>query len=333
MADKDILKAVLENDLLTDEVRSQIAEAIESAKEEAASKVRAELEAEKEVAIAEAREAAEAEVQANLAAKYVAEREELATVLDAKVEELLAKELEELREDIASFRDLEVEKALEIEEEKERLAEQYAAEREALITKLDEFVEARLRAELEELAEDIRVVKENTFARELFETYSQVYADSFVNEGSLGGSDRDRLREAAEEKDEALQRAADLQEQLDQMVRERELERILSPLSGRRKAVMETLLDRVSTEDFTKVYDRMLPKVMDTVDAGKTEDDSVQEGTDNEVADDEETLTEAPEGTVFADGDEEEVVTEETVVENALPTDDVALLRKLAGLR
>jgi len=332
MADKDILKAVLENELLTDDVRSQIAEAIESAKEEAASKVRAELEAEKEVAIAEAREAAEAEVQANLAAKYVAERDELAASLDAKVEELLAKELEELREDIASFRDLEVEKALEIEEEKERLAEQYAAEREALIAKLDEFVEARLKVELEELAEDIRVVKENTFAREIFESYSQVYTDSFVNEGALGQSDRDRLKETTEEKDEALSRAADLQDQLDGLVRDRELERVLSPLSGRRKAVMETLLDRVSVEDFTKVYDKMLSKVMDTVDAG-TAESSVEEGTEAEEVEEEETLTEAPEGTVLAEGNEE-VVTEETeVTESVIPAEDADLLRKLAGLR
>lgn len=331
MADKDILKAVLENELLTDEVRTQIAEAIDLAKEEAASKVRAELEAEKEVAIAEAREAAEAEVQANLAAKYVAERDELAASLDAKVEELLAKELNELREDIASFRDLEVEKALEIEEEKERLAEQYAAEREALIAKLDEFVEARLKVELEELSEDIRTVKENTFARELFETFSQVYTDSFVNEGAVGPSAQDRLKEANEEKDEALSRAADLQDQMDHMIRERELERVLSPLSGRRKAVMETLLDRVSTEDFTKVYDKMLSKVMDTVDAAT--DDTVEEGAEVEEVEEEETLTEAPEDLVLADGDEE-VVTEETdLVENAMPADQADLLRKLAGLR
>lgn len=331
MADKDVLKAVLENELLTDEVRTQIAEAIESAKDEAASKVRAELEAEKEVAIAEAREAAEAEVQANLAAKYVEEREELAASLDAKVEALYREELEELREDIASFRDLEVEKALEIEEEKERLAEQYAAEREALITKLDEYTEARFRVELEELSEDIRMVKENTFAREVFESFSQVYVDSFVNEGSLGPSAQDKLRESNEEKDEALTRAADLQDQLDQMIRERELERVLSPLSGKRKAVMETLLDRVSTEDFTKVYDRMLSKVMDTV--GASAEESVSEGSETDEVEEEETLTEAPEGTVLAEGDEE-VVTEETVVAaGAMNDDESQLLRKLAGIR
>lgn len=331
MADKDVLKAVLENELLTDEVRTQIAEAIESAKDEAASKVRAELEAEKEVAIAEAREAAEAEVQANLATKYVEEREELAASLDAKVEALYREELEELREDIASFRDLEVEKALEIEEEKERLAEQYAAEREALITKLDEYTEARFRVELEELSEDIRMVKENTFAREVFESFSQVYVDSFVNEGSLGPSAQDKLRESNEEKDEALTRAADLQDQLDQMIRERELERVLSPLSGKRKAVMETLLDRVSTEDFTKVYDRMLSKVMDTV--GASAEESVSEGSETDEVEEEETLTEAPEGTVLAEGDEE-VVTEETVVAaGAMNDDESQLLRKLAGIR
>ena len=176
------------------------------------------------------------------------------------------------------------------------------------------------------------MVKENTFAREIFETFSQVYADSFVNEGSLGPSAQDRLKEATEEKDEALARAADLQDQMDQMIRERELERVLSPLSGRRKAVMETLLDRVSTEDFTKVYDKMLPKVMDTVDAGTTEE-PVEEGTEtDEVVEDEETLTEAPEGTVLAEGDEE-VVTEETGAEDVIPVDQADLLRKLAGLR
>jgi hypothetical protein len=332
MADKDIQKSVLENELLTDEVRSQIAEAIEAAKEEAASKVRAELEAEKEVAIAEAREQVEAEVRTDLAAKYVAEREELAADLGSKLEELLAVEVEELKEDIASFRDLEVEKALEIEEEKERLAEQYAAEREALIEKLGEFVEARLKVELEELAEDIRMVKENTFAREIFDVFAQVYADSFVNEGALGPSVQDRLKDANEAKEEALERAAALQEQVDQMGRDRELERVLAPLSGKRRAVMETLLDRVSTTDFAKVYDRMLPKVMDTVDAQAAE--TVSEGTETDEVEEEETLTEAPEGTVLAEGDEEEVVTEEDLSSEPTIEDDARQwLRKAAGLR
>lgn len=340
MADKNVLNAVLDNELLTDEVRSQITEAIDSAKEEAAAKAKAEFDAAIEVATSEAREETEAQVRADLATKFIEERQELAKSLDEKVAGWLSNELEELKEDIAAFRDLEVEKALELEEEKEKLAEQFAEEREALIAKLDEFVQAQMAAEMEELAEDIQTVKENTFGRQVYEAFSHCFHESFINEGALGPSAQEKIREAEEAKTESEDRILELEEELSTFKRDRELERILSPLSGKRKAVMETLLTRVETEKFGEIYEKMLPKVLDTVGTGDLEE--VSESTDSENEDevvteseveDEEILDEAPEGTILETGDDEEVDTTDTtalVVESEEKFDD---LRKLAGIK
>jgi len=340
MADKNVLNAVLDNELLTDEVRSQITEAIEAAKEEAAAKAKAEYDAAIDVAISEAREETEAQVRADLATKFVEERDELAKALDEKAIEWLSNELEELKEDIAAFRDLEVEKALELEEEKEKLAEQFAEEREALIAKLDEFVQAQMAAEMEELSEDIQMVKENTFGRQVYEAFSHCYHESFINEGALGPSAQEKIRDAEEAKTESDDRVLELEEELSTFKRERELERILSPLSGKRKAVMETLLTRVETEKFGEIYEKMLPKVLDTVGTGDLEE--VSESTDSENEDevvtesdddDDEILDEAPEGTVLETGDEEEVDTTDTTALVVESNERLDGLRKLAGIK
>lgn len=338
MADKNVLNAVLDNELLTDDVRSQITEAIDAAKKEAAAKAKAEYDAAIEVAISEAREETEAQVRADLATKFVEERDELAKALDAKAIEWLSEEMEELKEDIAAFRDLEVEKALELEEEKEKLAEQFAEEREALIAKLDEFVQAQMAAEMEELSEDIQTVKENTFGRQVYEAFSHCYHESFINEGALGPSAQEKIRDAEEAKTESDDRVLELEEELSQFKRDRELERILSPLSGKRKAVMETLLTRVETEKFGEIYEKMLPKVLDTVGTGDLEE--VSESTDSEDEDkvvtesddeEEEILDEAPEGTVLETGDEEVDTTDTTAL--VVESDGHDDLRKLAGIK
>lgn len=338
MAD-DILKVILDNELLTDDVRSQISEAFEKAINEAktiaSAKAKAELEAEKEQAITEAREAVEIEVRADLATKFVEEREELAKALDEKVSELLAKEMEELKEDIMAFRNLEVEKALELEEEKERLAEQFATERESLIVELDKFVETRLAAEMEELAEDIKTVKENTFGRQVYEAFAQCYHESFINEGALGPDSQEKIREAEEAKEVAENHSNELEEQIAQMLRDRELEKTLAPLSGKRRAVMETILERQETEKFLEVYERMLPKVLSTVGTGS---ETVTEGKKEEVtentppAEEEGILNEAPEGTVLVTGDE--VVTEDAIAveADAGKKEEEDALRRLAGI-
>ena len=341
MADKNVLNAVLDNELLTDEVRSQIKEAIETSKEEAAAKAKAEYDAAIEVATSEAREETEAQVRADLATKFIEERDELAKALDAKATEWLSGEMEELKEDIAAFRDLEVEKALELEEEKEKLAEQFAEEREALIAKLDEFVQANMAAEMEELSEDIQTVKENTFGRQVYEAFSHCFHESFINEGALGPSAQEKIREAEEAKTESDDRVLELEEELSSFKRERELERILSPLSGKRKAVMETLLTRVETEKFGEIYERMLPKVLDTVSTGDVEEVTESDDSENEDTvvtesddEDEEILDEAPEGTVLETGDEEVDTTDTTVqIVESQETERLDDLRKLAGIK
>lgn len=292
MPDKDILKGILDTELLDEDARTAIATALEEAKEKAASETRAEIEVEKEAAITAAVAEAEVKIRADLAAKFVEDRERLIEAVDARVDEMLAGHIDELKEDIQAFRDLEVEKALEIEEEKERLAEKFAAEREALIQKLDEYVDARLGSELEEFSDDLAVVKENSFGRQVYEAFQACYHESFVNDGALGPSAQDKIQEADKAREEAEERISALEEEITQRDRQNELERVLTPLSGKRKKVMETVLARVDTEKFDDVFESMIGKVLElTVEDDGAGTEVVTEGAGD---DDSDILTEAP---------------------------------------
>jgi len=304
MPDKDILKGILDTELLDEDARTAIATALEEAKEKAAVEVRAEIEAEKEAAITAAVAEAEVKIRADLAAKFVEDRERLIEAVDTRCDEMLARNLEELNEDIRAFRDLEVEKALELEEEKERLAEKFAAEREALIQKLDEYVDTRLGSELEEFSEDLAVVKENSFGRQVYEAFAACYHESFVNDGALGPSAQDKIQEAAKAREEAEDRISKLEEEITRRDRQVELERVLTPLSGKRKKVMETVLARVDTEKFDDVFGTMISKVLElTVEDDGAGTEVVTEGVDDHVKDDVDPLHEAEKADVKAEHD------------------------------
>jgi hypothetical protein len=301
MPDKDILKGILDTELLDEDARTAIASALEEAKEKAASEARAEIEVEKEAAITAAVAEAEIKIRADLAAKFVEDRERLIEAVDTRVDEMLSGHVDELKEDIQAFRDLEVEKALEIEEEKERLAEKFAAEREALVQKLDEYVGARLGSELEEFSEDLAVVKENSFGRQVYEAFQACYHESFVNDGALGPSAQDKIQEADKAREEAEERISALEEEITRRDRQVELERVLTPLSGKRKKVMETVLARVDTEKFDGVFETMIGKVLELT----VEDDGAGTEVVTEGVEDDDILTEAPDGLQLETGQDD----------------------------
>lgn len=341
MAD-DVLKALLENELLTDDVKNVVAEAfntiVEQAKQDAEEKAVAESAEALKTALAEAREEMEAEVRTELAAKFLSEREELVKSLDEKVTEMLSSEIKELSEDIEAFRDLEVEFAAKLEDEKQALAEQFSEEKKVFITKIDEFVESRLKDEMQELHEDINVIKQNTFAREVFETFRGVYEDSFADPEGHMASVKSKLEESENEKAAAEKRVQELEESLSEMKRSSILESTLAPLSGKRRAVMESILSGFETDKIGAVYEKMLPRVMDTVKADEEASEEVAESVE-EVATEEvvaEAVTEddLPEDIAVEDGNSrlEESETEEAEVIDESKVEYDNAIRKLAGI-
>jgi len=336
MANNTVLKALLENELLTDDVKKSIEDAFNAIVEE--QKQLAEEAAIKEAgealneALSEARAEMEAQVRTELATKFVAEREELVKSLDEKVKELLASEIEELKEDIDDFRDLEVELAAKLETEKEKLAEQFASEKKVFITKIDEFVTAELQSELQELHEDINAIKQNTFGKQMFESFVTMYEDSFADGDAHVASVKEKLAEAQAITEAAEERNKELEAQLAEMQRIKALENTLAPLSGKRRSVMESILNGFETDKFGTVYAKMIDRVMNTVPANaeETVTESEVESEDATVELDESDNVTVVDGNSRLE-EESEFANEEDdeLNENV----DYSMLRKLAGIK
>jgi hypothetical protein len=162
----EILKKLLESELLSEETKAQIQESFTSA-------------------VTMMKEELALEVRAELVEQYTKDREALVESVEEKITSMLSTEIEELKEDIASFRDLEVEFAGKLVEEKKVLAEKLGEELDQIVDKIDTFLEYRVEEEMAEFKEDISVVKENQFGRKIFESFMSEFNRSFVDEESL----------------------------------------------------------------------------------------------------------------------------------------------------
>ncbi len=248
----ELLQKLLESEVLTAETQKELKEAIEQKVTEAVEAAKAE---------------AAADVRAELTEQWVNERDALIEAVDAKVGDFLDSELDELKSDIERFRDLEAESAEKLVEAKATMAEELKGDLAELVEKLDSFLEIRLRAELEELVEDIAQVKKDEFGRKIFEAVRQEYSKNFADDESLEGTLREtekRLTDTAEALEEAERKVATME-------RDNKLEEILSPLSGRQKEVMEAILKNVDTVNLEEGYKTFIGRVIKETEENKSE--------------------------------------------------------------
>jgi hypothetical protein len=164
----------------------------------------------------------------------------------------------EIHGDIARFRDLEVEYAEKLVEEKHKLAGEVAEELDALVDKIDAFFEMRLSAEMEELKEDIEVVKENDFGRKIFEAYASTYANHYVDEDAV----QSKLVVAESKLADAERALQALEEDRNKMIREAKLEQILSPLTGKKREQMAMVLKGVDTARLEESYKFFIGRIL-----------------------------------------------------------------------
>ena len=248
----ELLQKLLESEVLTAETQKELKEAIEQKVTEAVEAAKAE---------------AAADVRTELTEQWVNERDALIEAVDAKVGDFLDSELDELKSDIERFRDLEAESAEKLVEAKATMAEELKGDLAELVEKLDSFLEIRLRAELEELVEDIAQVKKDEFGRKIFEAVRQEYSKNFADDESLEGTLREtekRLTDTAEALEEAERKVATME-------RDNKLEEILSPLSGRQKEVMEAILKNVDTVNLEEGYKTFIGRVIKETEENKSE--------------------------------------------------------------
>lgn len=239
----EILKKLLESELLSEESKAEISEQWTTSVETFKTQVR---------------EDVSNEVRLQLSEQWLMEREELVGKVDAFVAEALTKEITELRGDIERFRDLEAEYAEKLVEEKHKLAGEVATELDALVDKIDTFFEMRLSAEMEELKEDLDVVKQNEFGRRMFEAFATEYAKNYVDEGAV----QSKLVVAEGKLADAEQRLSEREDALNKMVREAKMDKILAPLTGKKREQMAMVLRNVDTDRLEESYKFFIGRIL-----------------------------------------------------------------------
>jgi len=280
-------------------------------------------------AVEQAKADAAADVRAELTEQWVNERDTLIEALDKQVSDLMAIEIAELKEDIDRFRDLEAEYAEKIVEAKAALADEVKSDLNEIVEQLDAFLEIRISAEMEELVEDIQEAKRNQFGRRIFEAMKDEFIMNYADEESVEGTLREteeRLADTAKELEEAVAKIANME-------RKEKMAKVLSPLSGKSREVMEAILKNVDTKNLEEGYKTFIGRVLKESEEVKSEKEGkvLAEGTSDDVED--ETLSEG----VVLEGNNEELIDEqkkvaETTEVKKLSESAQERLRRLAGI-
>ena len=239
----ELLKKLLEADILTEETKNSLEAAFQSQLSEAIERVEGET---------------SERVRAELTEQWINERDVLIEAVDTKVSQFLSRELDELKEDISRFRDLEAEYAAKLVESKEQMAVVLQTDIEELVEKLNTFLEMRLAQELDELKEDLQEAKKLQFGRELFEGFVNEYRKSFINEDGIESELVEARKALAETKvklDEAVSK-------IESSARETKMVKLLQPLQGKTRDIMESILTNVPTAQLEEGYKTFIGRVM-----------------------------------------------------------------------
>lgn len=244
----EILKKLLESEMLSEDTRSQISEQFQTF-------VAAQIDEQRQLIEAEVR----TELTQSLSEQWVQERDALIESLDMKTDEILAAEIAELKEDISAFRDLEVEFAEKLLEEKKALADSLQENVGALAEMLDEFIHLKLSEELDELKEDITETKKLAFGKKMFESFVREYQMNFVDHTEV----EKQLAESAKEVDAVREQLAESKKALDVATRTAKMTELLSNIApGKQRDVMETILNRMPTDKLEEGYATFIGRVI-----------------------------------------------------------------------
>lgn len=291
----ELLKKLLAAEVLTEETKQELEAAFKGQLDEAISKARAE---------------AQASVTLELNEAWTSERNTLIEALDAKATEYLTEELAELRDDIERFRDLEAEFAEKLVEAKGEMAVTLKKDVAQLIERMDTFLEVRIASEMEELREDIATVKKNEFGKKVFESFVSEFKKHYAGDDSVEA----KLTETEQRLEDALATLGEAEAKAAKLERSIKLEKVLAPLSGRTREVMEAILKTTETpmlEDAYKTYIGRVLKETSAKDVTKTsekEEKVLAEGEKKEVV-----------SGVVKSGDNKDQLDEDAILAEAAP--------------
>lgn len=249
----ELLKKLLSAEVLTEDTKKELETAFKTQLDEA---------------INSAREEAKLSVTAELNEQWIQERETLIEALDAKVTEALTEELNELRADIETFRDLEAEHAEKLVEAKSEMAAAVKKDIAQLIEKLDTFLEIRLTAEVEELREDVEAVKKQQFGKTVFEAFVTEFQKYYAADDE---STESKLAEAEQRLEDTMSALEEAEKKTAKLERSIKLEKVLAPLSGHTREVMEAVLKNVDTPMLESAYSTYIGRILKETAAPVTE--------------------------------------------------------------
>ena len=239
----EILQKLLESELLSEDVKAEISQKWQQVVQSK---------------MAELKEQSLLEVRAELAEQWTKERDALVESLEKFVDEQITEELTELKSDIERFRDLEAEYAGKVVEHKTEMAAKVQEDLDQLVDKIDAFFEIRLTEEFEELKEDIEVVKQNHFGRQIFEAFVNEFSKSFVDEESIQA----QLQIAESKLEDASKKIASLEADQSKLIRESKMADVLKSLSGSKREQMAFILQSVETEKLEEAYNQFIGRVL-----------------------------------------------------------------------
>ena len=191
--------------------------------------------------------------------------------LENFVVQALAKEITEFAKDKRDVVETKVRLVREARSKLEGLKARFIKES---AQKMSSAVSRHLKAELNQLQEDIKVARENNFGRRIFEAYATEFGATHLNEKA----EVRKLHDKIAHKDKKLSEAIRLTEKAKVLVenKERELrmikesnerestmDELLRPLNKEKQEVMRNLLESVQTNRLKNAFEKYLPAVLE----------------------------------------------------------------------
>jgi DNA repair exonuclease SbcCD ATPase subunit len=208
----------------------------------------------------------------------------------------LAREIKEFSQDKKAVVEAKVKLVAEGRKQLEALKAKFVAES---AKRMSAVVTSHLKGELNQLKEDIKVARENSFGRRLFEAFAGEFSSTHLNEKV----ETRKLLQALAKTSEQLAEAKQVIGQKQQLVESKEREvriirestqrekvmgELLSTLNAEKADVMKNLLESVQTPRLQAAFDKYLPAVLNTGSERKAQRamiaESVSEVTGNKSA-------------------------------------------------
>ena len=214
--------------------------------------------------------------------------------LESFVVKALAREIQEFAQDKRDVVETKVRLVAEARAKLEQLKARFVTES---AKKMSNAVSQHLKAELNQLKEDIQVARENNFGRRIFEAYAAEFGATHLNEKA----EVRKLHDVIAAKDAKLAEAIELSEKAKVLVESKEreirmikesnerqstMEELLAPLNEEKREIMKSLLESVQTSRLASAFEKYLPAVLaeGTVKARKVITETVSVATGDKSA-------------------------------------------------